>query len=56
MKFQIFIAPHERQEAIDAYREYLSDDKITTIEDLEDDSTFIVLTVTDGKAKLVLRP
>ena len=51
MTMQIFIAPHERYDAIDAYHDWLTDEQIEHIKNAPDDAG-IHLVREDGQTKV----
>ena len=53
MSIQVFIAPHERYEAIDAYHDWLTDEQIEQIKDTPEDAGIWLLRE-DSQTKVVV--
>jgi len=53
MQFTIYIEPHERYEALDAYRDRLTQDQIDEIADA-DDGARIKLEISGGETKVTV--
>ena len=55
MNFTIYIEPHERHEALDAYRDRLTQDQIDEIADA-DDGARIKLEISGGETTVTVMP